>query len=225
MRIRALTVLLVAVALVAAVPAIAGPGQPPGHGGGGGHPPGHGGGGHPPGHGGGHPPGHGGGYPYYPYGYWGVNVGWGRVGLGRVVGPRVGLGSVLWVGLSGRLPGGAGRWRGTPTRCCRYGHQTLNMRGCFSRERLSGSRTTFDGYPDYLYLKPGHYTLEFQLQGYASQKIEIDSAAGRLLPDRPEAGEGQGGEGRGLVRPAAGDACGPRVRPEDSSRGGTQFRR
>src|SRR5512136_291485 len=71
MRLKALTVLLVVFALAVVVPttANAAPGHPPGHGGGVGHPPGHGGGyyGH---------PGHGGGY-YYPYGYWGVNVGWG----------------------------------------------------------------------------------------------------------------------------------------------------
>jgi hypothetical protein len=45
-----------------------------------------------------------------------------------------------------------------------------------------GVADDFDGYPDYLYLKPGHYTLEFQLQGYASQKIEVDPQPGGFFP-------------------------------------------
>jgi hypothetical protein len=47
---------------------------------------------------------------------------------------------------------------------------------------LIGVADDFDGYPDYLYLKPGHYTLEFQLQGYASQKLEIDAQPGGYFP-------------------------------------------
>jgi len=45
-----------------------------------------------------------------------------------------------------------------------------------------GSADDFDGYPDYLYLKPGHYTVEFTLQGYRSEKVEIDAQPGRYFP-------------------------------------------
>jgi hypothetical protein len=48
--------------------------------------------------------------------------------------------------------------------------------------QLIGVADDFDGYPDYLYLKPGHYTVEFQLQGYRSQKVEIDAQPGRYFP-------------------------------------------
>ncbi len=47
---------------------------------------------------------------------------------------------------------------------------------------LIGVADDFDGYPDYLYLEPGHYTLEVRLQGYKTEKIEIDASAGRYVP-------------------------------------------
>jgi hypothetical protein len=45
-----------------------------------------------------------------------------------------------------------------------------------------GLADDFDGYPDYLYLKRGHYTLEFQLQGYTAQKLELDVEPGQMFP-------------------------------------------
>jgi hypothetical protein len=185
MRFRALTVLLVAVALVSAIPATANGGPPPGHGGGGGHPPGHGGGGgHPPGHGGGHPPGYGGGYPYYPYGYWGGTLGWGWGGYwgwggwwgpGWGGGPYYGWGSP--VGYQAVPVGGDAPQLAAVDTDVDPEHARVLLEGT-----LIGVADDFDGYPDYLYLKPGHYTLEFQLQGYASQKIEIDSQPGGYFP-------------------------------------------
>ena len=47
---------------------------------------------------------------------------------------------------------------------------------------LIGVADDFDGYPGYLYLRPGHYTLEFTLKGYRSEKIEIDAQPGRYVP-------------------------------------------
>ena len=47
---------------------------------------------------------------------------------------------------------------------------------------LIGVADDFDGSPGYLYLEPGHYTLEFTLQGYGSQKIDVDAAPGRYVP-------------------------------------------
>lgn len=47
---------------------------------------------------------------------------------------------------------------------------------------LIGVADDFDGSPGYLYLEPGHYTLEFTLQGYRNEKIEVDAAPGRYVP-------------------------------------------
>jgi len=47
---------------------------------------------------------------------------------------------------------------------------------------LIGVADDFDGYPGDLYLKPGHYTLEFSLKGYRSQKVEIDARPGKYAP-------------------------------------------
>jgi hypothetical protein len=45
-----------------------------------------------------------------------------------------------------------------------------------------GIADDFDGFPDYLYLKRGRYTLEFQLQGYTAQKLELDVSPGQMFP-------------------------------------------
>ena len=47
---------------------------------------------------------------------------------------------------------------------------------------LIGVADDFDGYPGYLFLKPGHYTLEFSLKGYRTEKVEIDAQPGRYYP-------------------------------------------
>jgi hypothetical protein len=47
---------------------------------------------------------------------------------------------------------------------------------------LIGVADDFDGSPGYLYLKPGHYTVEFTLKGYRPQKVEIDAVAGKYVP-------------------------------------------
>ncbi len=47
---------------------------------------------------------------------------------------------------------------------------------------LIGVADDFDGSPGYLYLEPGHYTLEFTLQGYGSENVEVDAAPGRYVP-------------------------------------------
>ena len=40
----------------------------------------------------------------------------------------------------------------------------------------------FDGLPDYLYLEPGSYTVEFRLPGYRSETVAIDAEQGRYFP-------------------------------------------
>jgi PEGA domain len=52
----------------------------------------------------------------------------------------------------------------------------------FLNGELIGVVDDFDGYPDYLYLEPGHYTIEFRLGGYTSNKVEIDAQPGRYVP-------------------------------------------
>ena len=44
--------------------------------------------------------------------------------------------------------------------------------------RYIGTADDFDGYPDYLYLKPGHYKLEFQLEGFEPQSVDIEARPG-----------------------------------------------
>lgn len=48
--------------------------------------------------------------------------------------------------------------------------------------QLIGTADDFDGYPDYLYLKPGTYTLEFVLPGYEGEKVIVEAAPGRYVP-------------------------------------------
>jgi PEGA domain-containing protein len=44
-----------------------------------------------------------------------------------------------------------------------------------------GTADDFDGWPDKLYLRPGHYRLEFRLSGYEPKVIDVDSRPGQEL--------------------------------------------
>lgn len=44
-----------------------------------------------------------------------------------------------------------------------------------------GIADDFDGWPDYLYLGRGHYKLEFRLNGYEPQTVEIDARPGTTV--------------------------------------------
>jgi len=44
-----------------------------------------------------------------------------------------------------------------------------------------GTADDFDGWPDKLYLRPGHYTLEFRLHGYETLTIPVNAQAGATL--------------------------------------------
>lgn len=48
--------------------------------------------------------------------------------------------------------------------------------------KLIGVADDFDGYPDYLYLEPGEYTLEFQLPGYKTETMKVSAEPGRFVP-------------------------------------------
>jgi hypothetical protein len=47
--------------------------------------------------------------------------------------------------------------------------------------RYIGTADDFDGYPDYLYLRPGHYRIEFRLEGYETVVKEVDSRPGMMV--------------------------------------------
>lgn len=95
--------------------------------------------------------------------------------------------------------------------------------------QLIGVADDFDGYPDYLYLEPGTYSLEFRLKGYQTETLTIDAKAGQYFPidselkripgeaaapwyDRPKGLPvarvwGKEGAKKGEVAPATGEAA------------------
>ncbi|MEP6471410.1 MAG: PEGA domain-containing protein, partial [Acidobacteriota bacterium] len=44
-----------------------------------------------------------------------------------------------------------------------------------------GTADDFDGYPDYLYLRRGHYRIEFRLPGYQTRAIDVDARPGTKI--------------------------------------------
>jgi len=47
---------------------------------------------------------------------------------------------------------------------------------------LIGTADDFDGFPDYLYLEPGSYTVEFKLAGYKTATLKVEARGGRHVP-------------------------------------------
>jgi hypothetical protein len=47
--------------------------------------------------------------------------------------------------------------------------------------RSIGTADDFDGYPDYLYLKPGRYRIEFRLEGYETLTRQVEARPGMYL--------------------------------------------
>jgi hypothetical protein len=47
---------------------------------------------------------------------------------------------------------------------------------------LVGTADDFDGFPDYLYLEPGTYSVEFKLGGYKSATMTVEARSGRFFP-------------------------------------------
>jgi hypothetical protein len=47
--------------------------------------------------------------------------------------------------------------------------------------RYIGIADDFDGYPDYLYLKPGRYRIEFRLEGYETLTRQVEARPGMTL--------------------------------------------
>lgn len=47
--------------------------------------------------------------------------------------------------------------------------------------RYIGTADDFDGYPDYLYLRPGHYRIEFRLEGYETLVRDVNARPGMFV--------------------------------------------
>ncbi|HEY3350048.1 MAG TPA: PEGA domain-containing protein [Thermoanaerobaculia bacterium] len=135
------------------------------------------------GHGGGYYGGHYGGYrPYYPYWGWAAwGSGW---GWGWGYAPYW---STWWWG---------GPWGGTSiyvapasvdvgVRQGRYAVVKTDVQPEEAQVYLDGkyigSADDFDGYPDFLYLGPGKYQLEFRMPNYMTYATELDVTAGRQM--------------------------------------------
>ena len=151
--------------------------------------------GHHPGYYHGYYPGH---YPgyyypgyYYPGIYWGVGIGWGLGWGWGGWGWGGGWGPWGW-GWGG--PWGPWGWGTTaayepavgvavqPDLAAVDTDVSPEQARVILDDQLIGVADDFDGSPDYLYLRPGHYTIEFQLAGYRSEKMEIDAQPGNYFP-------------------------------------------
>jgi len=55
--------------------------------------------------------------------------------------------------------------------------------------RYIGTADDFDGYPDYLYLKPGQYKLELQLDGFETRSVDLNVRAGEKLEVKEKLGK------------------------------------
>jgi len=142
-----------------------------------GNPPGH---GYRPGYGRGHYPGWGG-YSHYRPAYWGsygfypwyVSTWW---WWGS---PYWGWGWYGWPGAYGYVADGVGvasasRYAAVKTDI------TPEEAEVWLEGRYIGTADDFDGYPDYLYLAPGKYHMEFQLTGHEPLAIDLDVSRGEL---------------------------------------------
>jgi PEGA domain len=113
---------------------------------------------------------HGGGRFYYPYwgAYWG---GWGWYGWG---GPwSYGPGQVVVV----TGPGGyrSGRFAVVDTGV------SPDEAEVYLDGKYIGTADDFDGFPDFLYLKPGKYHLEFRLPGYETLEKDVEVSGGQRI--------------------------------------------
>jgi PEGA domain-containing protein len=63
--------------------------------------------------------------------------------------------------------------------------------------RLIGTADDFDGWPDNLYLGPGHYRIEFRLEGYQSISKEVDARPGVSLDFKDKLARAPGARHRG----------------------------
>jgi hypothetical protein len=113
------------------------------------------------------------------HGHFGLSIGWG-VGWGAGwYGP--GWYGPGWWGPGWWGPGWYGPWPvgavvlGAPDLAVVDTDVKPDSARVYLDGRLIGTADDFDGHPDYLYLKPGQYTIEFRLQGYKSESAEIDA--------------------------------------------------
>jgi hypothetical protein len=121
-------------------------------------------------------------YPYYPASWYGWGWGWGW-GWGGWWGYSPWWGGGYGYGGYGYAPGGyvgvstnPGRWAGVKT------DVSPEEARVYLDGRYIGTADDFDGYPDLLYLQAkGKYKLEFQLEGFESQTVDVDALPGALI--------------------------------------------
>ena len=151
-----------------------GHGPAPGHGSGYGHGYGH----------GGYPyHGYGGYYPYWGWASWGWGWGWGWAPYW----------SSWWWGWGGGWPGGSyyvspGMADGYVDVGVRRGRYAIVKTDVSPEEaqvylddKYIGSADDFDGIPDFLYLGPGKYHLEFRMPNYMTYATDLDVTAGQQV--------------------------------------------
>jgi PEGA domain len=107
---------------------------------------------------------------WYGYPWWGWGWGWGWGYPGYWGGYYGG-----YYGPAGYVTAAPGAWAAVDT------DVSPEESRVFLDGRYIGTADDFDGYPDYLYLRPGHYKLEFRLEGFESREIEVDARAGVKL--------------------------------------------
>ena len=114
------------------------------------------------------------------WGFFGGRFGW---GWGWGFGPWWGYGYPYYdgypYGYGGRYYAGYGDARG------RFAAVKTDVEpdeaALYLDGKLIGTADDFDGYPDMLYLGPGHYRLEFRLDGYETLTSEVDASPGRFF--------------------------------------------
>ena len=108
--------------------------------------------------------------PFFAYPYWGWGYGW-----GWGFGPDGFFGYYGPYGYSSGSRYGYGNnadWTVVDT------DVSPEEARVFLDGRYVGTADDFDGHPDYLYLRPGAYSLEFRLEGYESATVSVNAKPG-----------------------------------------------
>ncbi|MEO8586093.1 MAG: PEGA domain-containing protein [Acidobacteriota bacterium] len=137
--------------------------------------------------GGGHRRGGSGYYGYYPYG-WGWGLGWAPFySSWWWGGPNVTIvtGDDGEVGYDGSGEVGGDARVGVSARTGRYAVVKTDLSPeeaqIFLDGKYIGTADDFDGHPDFLYLGPGRYHLEFRLPGYQTLGTDLDVSRGQRV--------------------------------------------
>ena len=116
------------------------------------------------------------GFGWGGWGGWGWGWGWGWPGYpgywDAYYGPGYGYGYGGYGGYGGSAGYAPGEWGSVKT------DVSPEEARVFLDGRYIGTADDFDGFPDFLYLKPGRYRLEFRLDGFETQGVDIEARPG-----------------------------------------------